>query len=212
MNDFAADRRRMVARDIAGRGIRGSAVLDAMGRIRREDFVPADLREQSYDDMPLSIGDGQTISQPYIVALMIDAAGLAPDDNVLDVGTGSGYAAAVLGAIAGHVTSIERHADLAESARQRLTDAGCDNVIVLIGDGTAGAAEHGPFDAILAAAAGADVPRAWVEQLAPGGRIVLPLTYPGGAQELMRFTRTPSAGLKRESLGGVRFVPLISGS
>lgn len=209
MVDFGELRRRMVMRDIAGRGIRTASVLEAMGRVPREDFVPAELRNAAYDDMPLPIGDGQTISQPYIVALMVDAARLGPDDTVLDIGTGSGYAAAVLAEITHRVISVERIAELAAGATERLAKAGYENVTVIVGDGTAGAAEHAPFDAILAAAAGADVPQAWVQQLVPGGRIVLPLSYPGGEQELIRITSRGDGELIRESLGAVRFVPLV---
>ncbi|MEO6827253.1 MAG: protein-L-isoaspartate(D-aspartate) O-methyltransferase [Microbacteriaceae bacterium] len=209
MVDFQELRRRMVMRDIVGRGIRTASVLEAIGRVPREDFVPDELRKAAYDDMPLPIGDGQTISQPYIVALMIEAAHLGPDDTVLDIGTGSGYAAAVLAEIAHRVISVERIAGLAAAATKRLATAGYHNVTVIVGDGTAGAAQHAPFDAILAAAAGVEVPKAWVQQLVPGGRIVLPLSYPGGEQELIRITSHGDGETTRQSLGAVRFVPLV---
>lgn len=194
----------MVRRQLEGRGIRDPRVLDAMRRVPREMFVPADLAREAYIDAPLPIGHGQTISQPYIVALMAEAAGLAPGDRVLDVGTGSGYAAAVYAAVGAEVWSIERVPALAERAREALAAAGAERVRVVIGDGSLGLPDHAPFDAILAAAAGRRIPAPWPEQLTDAGRIVMPLEDRWGAQRLVRVTRRGDL----EDLGEVRFVPL----
>lgn len=198
----------MVDRQIAWRGVRGDRVLRAMRSVPREAFVPENLRFSAYDDAPLPIGEGQTISQPYVVALMIEAAALRPADRALEVGTGSGYAAAVMAEIAGQVFTIERLAGMADMARRRLTELGYANVEVHTGDGTLGLPEAAPFDVIIAAAAGPEVPAAWKEQLAVGGRIVMPV---GGSdhQELVRLTRRGSGEFDMERLGDVRFVPLL---
>ncbi len=207
--DLAAQRARMVERQLARRGIRSPAVLDAMGTVPREAFVPDVSRHEAYEDRPLPIGEGQTISQPYVVALMIEALSLDADDRVLEVGAGSGYAAAVLGRIARDVYAIERHASLARAASDRMRRLGYDNVQVMAGDGTAGWPEEAPFDAILVSAGGPEVPEPLLDQLAPGGRIVIPLGDPWKDQELVRLERRPGGGVVRESLGHVRFVPLI---
>ena len=198
----------MVERHIRGRGIRDPHVLSAMATARREALVPAELAHLAYEDRPLPIGSGQTISQPYIVALMTEALKLRPGDRVLEIGTGSGYAAAVLAEIAGHVYTIERHAALADTARTRLAELGYTNIEVRCGDGTLGWPEHAPFDAIIVAAGGPEAPRALIDQLAIGGRLVIPLG-PAHLQELVRITRVGPAEVTREDLGGVRFVPLI---
>ena len=163
----------------------------------------------AYGDHPLPIEAGQTISQPYIVALTIQAASIAPGDKVLEVGAGSGYAAAVISRIAAKVIGIERQHDLAEIARERLKRIGYDNVEIVEGDGTRGFADEAPFDAILAAASGSHVPQSWIDQLAEGGCIVMPIGSPGLVQELVKVTKGPGGRLIRENLGGVRFVPLI---
>ncbi len=208
MTDPAELRRAMVERQLEARGIGDARVLAAMGEVPRERFVPEPMREFAYDDGPLPIGEGQTISQPYIVALMIEAAGVAPGDRVLEVGAGSGYAAAVLSRIAGQVHAIERHASLAEAARRRVAELGYDNLTIIDGDGSLGLAEEAPFDAILVAASGASVPEPLKRQLAVGGRLVLPVGGEG-VQRLLCVTRTGENEWREESLGGVRFVPLI---
>src|SRR5688572_23898310 len=202
------DRRRMVERQLKARGIGNPHVLAAMGEVPRERFVPERLREFAYEDGPLPIGEEQTISQPYIVALMIEAADLAPGDRALEVGAGSGYAAAVMSRIAGEVFAIERHASLAETAQRRLLDIGYDNVAVIAGDGSLGLPDKAPFDAILVAAGGDKVPEPLKQQLAIGGRLVVPV---GGEtiQSLLCVTRTGEDTWSEDNLGGVRFVPLI---
>ncbi|SIT38656.1 Protein-L-isoaspartate O-methyltransferase [Paraburkholderia ribeironis] len=199
----------MVERQIVRRGICNPDVLAAMRQVPREEFVPVELREFAYDDIPLPIGNEQTISQPAIVASMIEAAELRPGDRVLDVGTGSGYAAAVAATIAGHVHSIERHAELVDSAREILERLAICNVTVHLGDGTMGLAEYAPYDAIIAAAGGPRVPAAWREQLAIGGRIVMPLGRDLHYQRLIKLVRRNQQDYDQSSLGEVRFVPLV---
>ncbi|MBL8858326.1 MAG: protein-L-isoaspartate(D-aspartate) O-methyltransferase [Planctomycetes bacterium] len=207
--EFTAQRQRMVARDVVSRGVRSQPVIDALKRVRRERYVPEHLREHAYTDAPLAIGDGQTISQPYIVAYMIEALALAPGARVLEIGTGSGYAAAVLAEIAAEVYTIERHPGLADSAAKRLAKDGHLNVHVRHGDGTLGWPEAAPFDAIVVAACGAEIPRALEQQLAVGGRLVMPVGEQAGEQELVRVTRIDEQEFRCERLCGVRFVPLI---
>ena len=209
MTDFAALRTRMVERHIAARGLRDPHLLAALLDVPREQFVAAELAPHAYADGPLPIGFGQTISQPYIVALTIAAAGIAPGDTVLEVGAGSGYAAAVIGRIAGKVIAIERHPELARLAAERMERLGYGNVRIIAGDGTLGCPDEAPFDAIVAAASGSHVPRVLVDQLKPGGRIVMPLGDPGAIQQLVKFTKQPDGDLVEEQLGAVRFVPLI---
>ncbi|AMB60293.1 hypothetical protein AWU67_02555 [Microterricola viridarii] len=201
---------------LARRGITDALVLGAMGSVPREEFVRAELRGQAYADHPLPIGDGQTISQPYIVALMAQAARVDAGSRVLEIGTGSGYAAAVLAAIAGEVWSIERMPRLAARAGDLLARLGYTNAHVRLADGTLGLAEHAPYDAIIVSAAGPAVPEALREQLAPTGRLVLPLEDVSGWQTLVvvhrgdpASTGTAAGEWEHESLGGVRFVPLI---
>jgi len=209
MADFDQLRERMIERQIAARGIRDPAILDAFRNVPREEFVSAANQPWAYDDHPLPIEAGQTISQPYIVALMIEAARIKPGNTVLEVGAGSGYAAAVISRIAARVVGIERQHELVEVARERMTRLGYNNVEIVEGDGTKGWPDEAPFDAILAAASGSHVPRPLVEQLAPDGRLVMPIGDPGWAQELVKVTKQEDGVLKQESLGGVRFVPLI---
>jgi protein-L-isoaspartate(D-aspartate) O-methyltransferase len=201
-------REAMVERQIRRRAIADPALLAAFRAVPREAFVPEGMREFAYEDGPLPIGEGQTISQPYIVALMIDAAEVAPGARVLEVGTGSGYAAAVLSRIAGKVFAIERHAPLAEAARRRLLELGYHNVEVIAGDGCAGLPEEAPFDAILVAACGDRVPGPLREQLAVGGRLVMPVGR-ADAQSLICITRTAQSEWSEQVLAPVRFVPLV---
>ncbi len=205
----AADRERMIERHLVARGIRDPGVLQAMREVPREAFIAGELTEFAYEDVPLPIEAGQTISQPYIVAEMIVALGLVAGARVLEVGTGSGYAAAVLSRIAREVYTIERHAELADAATRRLRALGYDDVHVLHGDGTLGWAEHAPYDGIVVAAGGPDVPQPLLEQLAVGGRLVIPIGPTPREQTLLRVTRTGADSYAREDLGAVRFVPLI---
>ena len=208
MRDVAAQRDRMVERQIAARGVRDPAVLAAMRSVPRERFLPPTWRSSPTRTAPCPSTQGQTISQPFIVALMTEALRLGPDDRVLEIGTGSGYAAAVLARIAREVYTIERHAELAETARNRLQELGFHNVFVRHGDGTLGWPEHAPYDAIVVTAGGPRIPEPLLAQLAPGGRLVIPVGEEK-AQELVRVTRRADGSLEREELGGVRFVPLI---
>ena len=208
MPDFAALRERMVVEQIAGRGLINARLLNAFREVPREFFVAPDFAVETYDDKPLPIEAGQTISQPYIVAFMIDAARVRPGQRVLEVGAGSGYAAALLGRIADEVVAIERHPELARLARERMERLGYRNVRIVEGDGTLGFAEAAPYDAILAAAAGRHVPEALLDQLAEGGILVMPLGSPGGAQRLVRVRRRGDR-FEREEMDAVRFVPLI---
>ena len=207
--DRAAAREHMVRHHLAARGIRDPVVLGAMRSVPREAFLPPELEEFAYADAPLPIERGQTISQPYIVALMTAAAALRPGDRALEVGTGSGYAAAILARIAHEVYTIERHEELARGAAERLARLGIANVSVLHGDGTLGWPEHAPYDAIIVAAGGPKVPEALLEQLAPGGRLVIPVGEGRSVQRLLRVTRAADGRLHEEELGDVRFVPLI---
>jgi protein-L-isoaspartate(D-aspartate) O-methyltransferase len=209
MTDFAELRERMVRRQIEARGIHDPAILHAFREVPREAFVSSDYARDAYDDHPLPIEAGQTISQPYIVALMIAAAGISPGDRVLEVGAGSGYAAAVMSRIAREVIGIERQHDLVQVARERLHRLGYDNVRIVEGDGTRGCPEEAPFDAILAAASGSHVPPPLVAQLAPGGRLVMPIGEPGWVQKLVKVTKREDGSLQQSDLGEVRFVPLI---
>ena len=209
MTNFAIERAAMVERQLRSRGISEQPILDAFLEVPREAFISEDYAGIAYDDRPLPIGSGQTISQPYVVALMIQAAGVKKGDRVLEVGAGSGYAAAILGRIAAEVIAIERVEEFVPAARERMQRLGYDNVRVVHGDGTLGLPEEAPFDAILAAASGSHVPDALVQQLAPGGRLVMPVGDPGWVQKLIKVTRGPMDRLITEDLGAVRFVPLV---
>jgi protein-L-isoaspartate(D-aspartate) O-methyltransferase len=217
MNAIAADRQSdtrearlaMVQRQIARRGVSDPLVLDAVGRVAREAFLPEELREFAYDDTPLPIEAGQTISQPYIVALMAEALVLRPNDKVLEIGTGSGYAAAVLARIAARVYTVERYGQLASKAAKVLAAQGYRNVHVLHGDGTLGWPEHAPFDAIVVAAGGPAVPESLKSQLKIGGRLVIPVGADRRLQELVRVTRVSEHEYRTEDLADVRFVPLV---
>jgi protein-L-isoaspartate(D-aspartate) O-methyltransferase len=209
MKDYTAEREDMVDRQLKRRGIGEPDILDAFRAVPREAFVGEEHAHLAYGDHPLPIEAGQTISQPYIVALMIQAAQIGRGDVVLEIGAGSGYAAAIISRIAKRVVAIERQHDLVAIASERLSRLGYDNVEIVEGDGSKGCRDHAPFDAILAAASGSHVPEALIAQLAPGGRIVMPVGDPGGAQELIKVTKEEGGILKRQNLGGVRFVPLI---
>lgn len=204
-----AQRERMVQRHIAARGIRDVLLLNAMRGVPREDFVPEALRDYAYEDSPLPIGHGQTISQPYIVALMLDAAGVMPGDRLLEVGLGSGYAAAVACTLGAKVFAIDRIPELVEAARDRLDRLGCEAVELMTGDGTSGWPEAAPFEIILAAAGGPAVPDALRQQLRIGGRLIIPIGSERNHQNLLRVTRTGEDSWREEDLGAVNFVPLI---
>ncbi len=206
--DFAALRRQRVERQIRQRGVEDACVLAAMERVPRERFVPEEYRAQAYEDRPLPIGEGQTISQPYIVAVMSEAAHLSRDDRVLEIGTGSGYHAAILAECAGEVLTVEIKPDLARRAESRLRELGHSRVSVRQGDGRAGWLEHAPYDAIVVTAAGPEVPPALVEQLKDSGRLVMPRRMPGGAQVLVVATKQQGR-LKVQELMPVAFVPLV---
>jgi protein-L-isoaspartate(D-aspartate) O-methyltransferase len=192
------------------RGISNQAVLRAMDEVPREHFVEAPYADEAYADMALPIACGQTISQPYVVAYMTEALDVKPHHRVLEVGTGSGYQAAVLSRIARDVVSIERYRTLAESARIRLATLGYDNVDVVVGDGLAGVPERAPYDRIIVTAAAEEVPQPLVDQLADDGVMILPLGPHSGVQSLVKLTKTKQ-GLAREELIAVRFVPLLAG-
>ena len=201
-------RRSMVKKQIARRGISDRRVLGAMDSVPRERFVPDSQRHLAYADQPLPIGLGQTISQPYIVALMADHAHLTRKSKVLEIGTGSGYAAAVFARIAKHVWTVERLRQLAEHAERLFSDLKIDNITTVVGDGAIGYPEAAPFDAIIVAAAAPRAPRPLLEQLEVGGHLVIPVGD-RSFQDLSVITRTPH-GYDERSAGSCRFVPLIS--
>ena len=209
MTDFAAEREAMVERQLNRRGITEECILDAFRAVPREQFVGREHADLAYGDYPLPIEAGQTISQPYIVGLMIEAAGIGPGDTVLEVGAGSGYAAAVISRVAARVIAIERQQQLVVVARERLRRLNYANVEIIEGDGTRGWPDAAPYDAILAAASGSHVPRALIAQLAPGGRLVMPIGNPQAVQQLIKVTKQHDGILLQESLCAVRFVPLI---
>jgi protein-L-isoaspartate(D-aspartate) O-methyltransferase len=205
--EAAEARARMVEHQLHRRGISDERVLHAMGRVPRELFVPENVRHLAYADGALPIGSGQTISQPFIVATICSLLGLAGNERVLDVGAGSGYQAAVLAELADEVVTIERVAELAEQARTALREAGYDNVEVRVGDGSLGVPERAPFEGIAVAAAAPTVPSALYDQLAEGGRLVVPRGGRGG-QDLVLVERTPDGPVERRSVS-CRFVPLL---
>ena len=206
---FAEQRHRMVETQLLGRGVRDQAVLIAMRTVPREAFVPAELRAWAYEDMPLPIGDRQTISQPYMVAWMTEALQLAPDDRVLEIGTGSGYAAAVLSCLAQTVYTVERLETRVRHAGQCLQHLGYRNVCLRHADGTLGWPAYAPYQAIVVTAGGPTIPVALQDQLALGGRLVIPVGAHQRRQQLLRVTREGKTTFRQEALGVVRFVPLI---
>jgi protein-L-isoaspartate(D-aspartate) O-methyltransferase len=205
--DYAAARAAMVEKQLRRRGIEDERVLEAMGRVPREKFVDADLRGRAYKDEPILIGFGQTISQPYMVALIAESAAVRPGQKVLDVGAGSGYAAAVLAELGADVHAIERLPALAQKARRRLDGAGYDQVQVHQGDGSMGLPEEAPYDAITVAAAAKEIPPALYDELVPGGRLVIPLGNRAG-QRLVTAVRSPEGPAVLRSVA-CRFVPLV---
>ncbi|MDD1691174.1 MAG: protein-L-isoaspartate(D-aspartate) O-methyltransferase [Methanoregula sp.] len=197
----------MVEHQIRSRGITNPRVLEAMRNIPRHFFIPAPYDKSAYEDAPLPIGNGQTISQPYIVALMTELLDPYPEDRVLEIGAGSGYQAAILSMLVQHVTTIERIPAVAELARKNLEKLGLKDIDIIVGDGTRGYPEHAPFDGIIITAATPEIPQPLIDQLTVGGILVAPV---GGReiQELITLSRNES-GIVRSSHGGVRFVPLI---
>jgi protein-L-isoaspartate(D-aspartate) O-methyltransferase len=207
--DLTGARHDMVDRQLVARGIGDPRVLDAMRAVPREAFLPESLAAYAYDDGPLPIGEGQTISQPYVVAAMIEAVSPGPDDRALEIGTGSGYSAAVLATIVAAVYTVERIPALADAAAHRLAALGYRNVQVRCGDGTLGWLEHAPYDVIVVTAGGPRVPATLLGQLAPGGRLVMPVGPDPRAQSLVRFCRHLDGTIREETLEPVAFVPLI---
>lgn len=207
--DFTRARREMVEQQLAARGIRDERVLDAMRQVPREAFIAAELAEFAYHDGPVPIGEEQTISQPYVVALMLEAAAIAASSRVLEIGAGSGYVAALLSRMARKVYGIERHAGLAEEATKRLQRLGYDNADILCADGTEGLPVAAPFDAIIVSAGSPDIPEPLKRQLAIGGRLVIPVGLGGHGQMLTRWTRQAEDAFVSERLVPVSFVPLI---
>ena len=205
---FADQRHLMIETQLMTRGILDPAVLAAMRRAPREAFVPLEWRALAYEDRPLPIAAGQTISQPYIVALMAQELELTPHDRVLEIGTGSGYGAAVLSCIVSHVYTVERLESLAVAACQRLRELGFHNVDVLAGNGTLGWPQHAPYDGIVVTAEGPSIPKALQAQLSLGGRLIMPVGE-RDQQYLMRVIRRSETAFEQENLGAVRFVPLI---
>ena len=207
---FQAERERMVRRQLAERGIREARVLDAMSRVPRHEFVPETLRQEAHEDHPLPIGEGQTISQPYIVAAMLEHLALQATDRVLEVGTGSGYVTALLSLLCAEVYSVERHAQLAALAESTLHRLGYRNMKIRVGDGSQGWPEYAPFDAILVSAATPEMPPALFAQLREGGRMVVPIG-PASSQELQLIRKIGGEPAVRV-LEGCRFVPLVEGT
>lgn len=207
--DYAEARRRMVEEDLMGRDIRDPEVLEAMGKVPRHEFVPVVVRPRAYADHALPIGEGQTISQPYIVALMTQLAEVSKGDAVLEIGTGSGYQAAVLSEIVSKVYTIEIVPSLAETAKRRLEDLGYDNVTCKTGDGYVGWEEHAPFDAILVTAAAPAIPQPLIEQLRTGGFLVIPVGPQNEVQKLLRIEKLPDGSTETEEIIPVVFVPLV---
>jgi protein-L-isoaspartate(D-aspartate) O-methyltransferase len=208
---YAEEREKMVLEQIRARGIRDGQVLDAMRDVPRHCFVPRRLRADAYADHPLPIGSGQTISQPYIVALMTELLRVNPADRVLEIGTGSGYQAAVLSRLASRVFTVEIHPALAEEAGARLKALGYGNVAVRCGDGTLGWKEHAPFDAIIVTAAARDIPAPLVRQLKPGGRMCIPVGERLQVQSLVLIEKAQDGSVSKRSVLPVRFVPLLGG-
>jgi protein-L-isoaspartate(D-aspartate) O-methyltransferase len=207
--DFSAMRANMILTQLKERGIKDTAVLQAMNTIPRETFVSAPHKGMAYQDNPLPIPANQTISQPYVVALMISLLALKPDHRVLEVGTGSGYAAAILSQLVKTVYTIERHQTLIDYAQECLQTIGCENIYIHHGDGTQGWPEHAPYDGIIVAAGGPTIPTALRQQLAIGGRLIMPVGKEQRRQDLIRLTRISQDQFRKKNFGPVAFVPLI---
>jgi protein-L-isoaspartate(D-aspartate) O-methyltransferase len=206
---FLVERQNMVETQLRARGIRDERLLRAMATVPRHEFVEPRYRDQAYEDHPLPIGAGQTVSQPYIVALMLEILQLEPSSKVLEIGTGSGYLTALLARLSAHVYSVERHPQLAREAEDTLSRLGFSNITVLVGDGSKGLPEHAPFDAIVVSAAASQIPAPLLEQLREGGRMIIPVG-PSEAQELQLIQKREGKPLITV-LEGCRFVPLIEG-
>jgi protein-L-isoaspartate(D-aspartate) O-methyltransferase len=209
-NGLAQERERMVAVQLRARGIRDERVLAAMTRVPRHEFVPSEFQSQAYEDHPLPIGQDQTISQPYIVAVMLAELALGTEDVVLEVGTGSGYVTALLAELAKHVYSVERHASLAKQAEERLQRLNYTNVKIVTGDGNLGLPEEAPFDEILVSAAATEIPRPLFEQLKEGGRMMIPVGSQHAQQ--LQLVQKENGELVVTDMEGCRFVPLVSGT
>jgi protein-L-isoaspartate(D-aspartate) O-methyltransferase len=209
IDQFKQERQEMVAKQIAARGVKDPKVLEAMERVPREMFMDPITMHFAYEDSPLPIEEGQTISQPFIVAWMAEQAQLNLQDKVLEIGTGSGYSAAILSLLSAHVYSIERHATLAKLAVKRFQQLGFANITVLVGDGTLGWSDHAPYDAIIVTAGGPQVPPSLLKQLAIGGRLIIPVGPTLKDQQLTRVTRKGEENYCFEPIGAVRFVPLL---
>jgi protein-L-isoaspartate(D-aspartate) O-methyltransferase len=207
---FDIERQKMVQTQIKPRGLRDPRVLAAMREVPRHEFVPEALRSHAYEDHPLPIGAGQTISQPYIVAVMLEHLVLQATDRVLEVGTGSGYATALLSRLCAEVYSIERHAELEASAEAAIARLGYSNVKIRVGDGRLGWPEYAPFDAILVSAAAAEIPPALLAQLRDGGRMIVPIGPP--ASQELQLVRKVNGEAEVQILEGCRFVPLVDGT
>jgi protein-L-isoaspartate(D-aspartate) O-methyltransferase len=205
---YSTLRQRMVAEQLRARGISDDRVLNAMSRVPREEFAPERFRDQAYSDHPLPIAEGQTISQPYIVALMLESLQITPADKVLEIGTGSGYVTALLAEMTAFVISIERHAALADSARELLSDMGYQNVKIVAGDGSRGFPDAAPYDAMIVSAAARELPRELIHQLADGGRLIIPVGSADSQQLQLIRKRDGAAIVSPREL--CRFVPLIS--
>lgn len=205
--DYQSARERMVERQIASRSISSARVLEAFRSVPRHLFVPEHKREFAYSDGPLPIGKGQTISQPYIVAYMTETLELTGDERVLEVGTGSGYQAAILAELAGEVYTVERHQELADIASRRLEEMGYENIHVVQGDGTNGLPEKAPFQGVIVTAAAPEVPQPLLDQLDEGGRLIMPVGGRGG--QVLKLYRRQEGEITSESLSPVAFVPLI---
>jgi protein-L-isoaspartate(D-aspartate) O-methyltransferase len=208
-HDFSAMRANMIVTQLRERGIKDTAVLQAMNTIPREVFVDTAHKILAYQDSPLPIPAKQTISQPYIVALMISLLDLKPEHRILEVGTGSGYAAAILSQLVNTVYTVERHQKLVDYAQKCLKTIGCDNVHIHHGDGTQGWPEHAPYDGIIVAAGGPVVPTALRQQLAIGGKLIMPVGKEQRRQDLIRLTRISQDQFREKNFGPVAFVPLI---
>lgn len=208
-DEFDRERQAMIRTQIVTRGVRDERVLAAVERVPRHRFVETTMVDQAYDDTPLPIGLGQTISQPYMVAFMAEAAELEADDRVLEIGTGSGYGAAILGCLADEVWTVERHHELVALAQAHLADGAFGHVHVIEGDGTKGLPDQAPFDAIVVTAAARHVPEALIDQLADGGRLIVPVGRSSRDQMLIRLRRCGER-IDWEELGAVRFVPLVA--
>ncbi len=207
MDDFAERRAHMVEHQLRERGIEDERVIAAMGEVPREDFVPERRRDFAYSDAALPIGSEQTISQPWIVAAILQALKLSGEERVLEIGTGSGYSTCLLGRLTAHVVSVERHADLARAAAEHLRACGADNVELMVGDGSRGVPDRAPFDAIAVHAAAPAPPPALLEQLAEGGRMVIPVV--SERDEVLTALHRRGAELESSEIAPCRFVPLI---